>query len=131
MPYVTLLYAGLLGLLSLVLSALSGVIRGKVGASIGDGGSEEMRLSMRRHANFVEHVPMALLLIALLEMNAVSVTAIHFLGASLVICRISHALGIRADKMKTPGRFIGHAGTFLITLIASIWAILVYFGSAA
>ncbi len=64
MPHITILYAGLLGLLSLVLSALSGLLRGKVGASIGDGGSKEMLLSMRRHSNFVEYVPLALLLIA-------------------------------------------------------------------
>lgn len=131
MPYVTLLYAGLLGILSLALSALSGVIRGRVGASIGDGGSEQMLLSMRRHSNFVEYVPLALLLIALLELNGVSVAAIHSLGAGLFICRVSHAFGIRANKMNTLGRFVGHAGTFLITLIASVWAVLVYFSSAA
>lgn len=130
MPHVTILYAGLLGLLSLILSALSGRLRGKVGASIGDGGNKEMLLSMRRHANFVEYVPLALLLIALLEMNAVSSTAIHTLGAALVVCRIAHAIGLRTDTMNTAGRFIGHAGTFLITLIASVWAIVVYFSGA-
>ena len=103
----------------------------EVGASIGDGGSKEMLLSMRRHANFVEYVPLALLLIALLEMNGVSPTVIHTLGAALVFCRISHAFGLRADKMVTLGRFIGHAGTFFITLIASVWAIVVYFVGAA
>jgi uncharacterized protein len=127
MPHITLLYAGLLGLLSLVLSALSGVLRGKVGASIGDGGNKEMLLSMRRHANFVEYVPLALLLIALLEMNGITPTAIHGLGAALVICRIAHALGIKADRMNTVGRFVGHAGTFVITLVASIWAVAAYF----
>lgn len=131
MPHITILYAGLLGLLSLVLSALSGLLRGKVGASIGDGGSKEMLLSMRRHTNFVEYVPLALLLIALLEMNGVSSTAIHILGAALVVCRIAHAVGIRADTMNTVGRFIGHAGTFFITLIASVWAVVVYFSGAA
>nr|WP_163500435.1 MAPEG family protein [Halomonas socia] len=131
MPYATLLYAGLLGILSLVLSALSGIVRGKVGASIGDGGSEKMLLSMRRHSNFVEYVPLALLLIALLEMNGVSVAMIHALGTGLLICRITHAFGIRAEKMNTMGRLVGHAGTFLITLVASVLAILVHFDSVA
>jgi uncharacterized membrane protein YecN with MAPEG domain len=129
MPHITILYAGLLGLLSLVLSALSGRLRGKVGVSIGDGGSKEMMLSMRRHTNFVEYVPLALLLIALLEMNGVTAIAIHILGGALVLCRIAHALGIQADKMNTLGRFIGHAGTFTITLVASVWAIAIYFRS--
>lgn len=127
MPHITMLYAGLLGLLSLVLSALSGRQRGKVGASIGDGGNKEMLLAMRRHANFVEYVPLALLLIGLLEMNGISPTAIHTLGAALVLCRITHAFGLQADTMNTAGRFIGHAGTFLITLAASVWAVIAYF----
>lgn len=131
MPHVTILYAGLLSLLSLVLSSLSGRVRGKVGVSIGDGGNKEMMLAMRRHANFVEYVPLALLLIALLEMNGVSPTAIHTLGAALVVCRIAHAFGLQADTMNTVGRFIGHAGTFLITLVASVWAVVAYFIGAA
>lgn len=131
MPQVSILYAGLLGLLSLVISVQTGRLRGKVGASIGDGGSKEMALAMRRHANFVEYVPLALLLVALLEMNGVSPTAIHGLGATLVACRVAHAAGLKADTMNTVGRFIGHAGTFFITLVVSVWAVATYFGGFA
>lgn len=127
MPHITILYAGLLGVLSLVLSFFAGSMRGKTGVSIGDGGKIELLLAMRRHANFVEYVPLALILIMLLEMNGVGATAIHSLGAALVVCRIAHAVGLKADTMQGMGRLIGAAGTALVTLVASVWAIVIYF----
>ena len=127
MLHITLLYAGLLGIISLALSFFAGSMRGKTGISIGDGGNQEMLLAMRRHANFVEYVPLALILIGLLEFNGVSSTAIHSLGGALVVCRLAHAQGLRADTMAGLGRLIGAAGTALITLVASVWAIVIYF----
>lgn len=127
MPEITVLYAGLLGLVSIALGALCGAARGKTGVSIGDGGNPQMIVAMRRHGNFVEHVPIALILIALLEMNAVPAIAIHILGGGLVFCRVAHAVGLDADKGATPGRMVGAAGTLLITVVASVWAIVVFF----
>ncbi|HKJ16969.1 MAG TPA: MAPEG family protein [Xanthomonadales bacterium] len=127
MPHVTILYAGLLGIISLVLSFLVGNIRGKAGVSIGDGGNKDLLLAMRRQANFVEYVPLALILIGFLEMNGVSGTVIHTMGAVLVISRIAHAQGLRADNMQGIGRLIGAAGTALLTLVASVWCIVAYF----
>lgn len=127
MPQITVLYAGLLGLLSLYLSFLCGKQRGKAKVSIGDGGDQELIVAMRRHANFVEYVPLALLLIALLELNGVSATAIHSFGAVLLLARIAHAQGMRVDKSPSIGRMIGAGGTLLLTLVLSVWAIATFF----
>ena len=43
MNTVTILYAGLLGLLSLVLSAASGIMRGKKNIDAGDGGQPPLQ----------------------------------------------------------------------------------------
>lgn len=126
MPVITLLYAGLLALISLVLSYQVGSMRGKTGISIGDGGNSDMLLAMRKQANFVEYVPMLLILIGLLEANGTGPLALHIMGASLVVSRIAHPLGLRADTMQGIGRVIGAAGTALLTLIASIWAIVIF-----
>ena len=126
MPQITMFYAGLLGLISLALSYFCGSLRGKTGISIGDGGNTGLLLAMRRHANFVEYVPLALILIALLEMDGVSPLAIHLLGGGLVVTRVAHAVGLKPDTMEGLGRLIGAAGTALITLIASVWAIVAY-----
>lgn len=127
MPTITALYAGLLGLLSIVLGVLIGRLRGGPdGVSIGDGGKHEVLVGMRRHANFVEWTPMALILIALLEMNRIPSNAVHALGIALVLFRSSHAFGMRADGSHALFRTIGAAGTALLTAVASIWAITTY-----
>jgi|SRR5215472_4654756 len=126
MPVITAFYAGLLGLIAIGVAFRCGRLRGKLNVSIGDGGDRGLLLAMRRHANFAEWVPLALILIALLEMDGVSKYAIHSLGAGLVIARIAHAMGLRADTLANPARFVGAAGTAVITLVASLWNIVVF-----
>ena len=127
MPHVTALYAGLLGILSLAIAFRAGSTRSKLDISIGDGGNPELMLAMRRHANFVEFVPLALILIGLLEMNGVAALAIHLLGGGLFVFRICHAVGLKADSMSSLPRGIGAGGSTLVVAVASIWAIVVFF----
>ena len=66
-PVVTAIAAAVLGL---IFAALSGwVIAGRLSTGVlhGDGGEETMNRRMRAHANFIEYVPLILLLVALLE----------------------------------------------------------------
>ena len=128
MPNITALYAGLLGLMAMVLSFLVGRYRapGEEGVSFGDGGRLEVLVAMRRHANFVEYVPLILILLALLEMNKVSETAIHVMGAALVLVRASHAWGMHPDDSRGIFRGIGAGGTAIILVVSSIWAITVF-----
>lgn len=123
MPLVTAFYAGILGLISLVLSAKAGSIRGKTGISIGDGGNQELLLAMRKHSNFVEYVPLLLILIGSLEVNGVGSQTIHIMGACLVVFRVAHAFGLQAGTMRGIGRFVGAAGTAALTALTSIWLI--------
>ena len=121
-PEITILYAGVLGLIGIGLGATAGLYRGKNGISIGDGGDPELLLRMRRHANFVENVPLALILIALLEMQAVTATAIHVLGGALVLGRVMHWVGFN-DDVGNPVRGIGAGLTALTIAVSSIWGI--------
>jgi uncharacterized membrane protein YecN with MAPEG domain len=123
MPTITMMYAGLLGLISIAIAFAAGRLRGKLNVSIGDGGDRSLLLAMRRQANFVEYVPLALILLALLELNHVRPMAIHAMGAALVIARIAHAFGLKADSMQQPARFVGASLTALVTVVASVWAI--------
>jgi uncharacterized membrane protein YecN with MAPEG domain len=127
MPVITTLYAGLLGLILIALAFAAGSLRGRLNVSIGDGGHPALLLAMRRQANFVEYVPMALILIALLEMHGVSKTAIHGFGASLVVFRALHAFGLQGHTMRGAGRLVGAMGTAVLLLVLSIWAVASYF----
>lgn len=127
MATITLLYAGILGLISIVLAFGVGSQRGATGVSIGLSDSDELLVANRRHGNFTEYVPLALILMGLLEMNGVGGMTIHVFGAVLVICRICHPLGLRTDVMTHPLRAIGAGGTALLTVVMSIWAIVAFF----
>ena len=125
-PIITALYAGLLGLLSIAIAGAVGRVRGSTGVSIGDGGNVEVTVAMRRHSNFVEFVPLTLLLIGLLELNGVASGAIHALGAGLVVARLSHAFGYRSEDSMRAFRAIGAIGSMLVLAVASVWAIAVF-----
>lgn len=107
MSTIALLYAGLSGLINMGLAFPAGQLRGKTGISVGDGGNADLLPAMRRHGNFTEFVPPALMLIGLLEMNGVSSTAIHTFGALLVLFRLCHAFGLKAGSMNNPLTGIG------------------------
>ena len=125
-PEITALYAGLLGILAIVLGATAGAARAKAGVAIGDGGNPELLLRMRRQANFIENVPLALILIALLEMHSVSSTAIHVLGGGLLLGRILHFIGFGED-IRNVARGAGTGLSVLVIAVASVWAIVSFF----
>lgn len=125
LPTITLLYAGILSLMAIVLGMGAGTIRGKAGISIGDGGMPALHAAMRRHANFVEWVPMILITLGLLEVHGVSATALHSLGAGLVVARVLHAIGLKAETIRSIPRLIGAFGTIIIMAVAAVWAIVI------
>ncbi|MFT5390453.1 MAG: putative membrane protein YecN with MAPEG domain [Gammaproteobacteria bacterium] len=125
---ITTLYAGILGLLLMVLTArVIKVVRIKGGVSRGDGGNPEFFEIIRGQGNFVEFVPITLVLIALTEASGNPSWLIHTLGAALVAARIAHPLGLKAANKPTALRFLGAVGTFLIVIVASTACILASF----
>ncbi len=117
---VTALYAGLLGLVGMVLGGIVGQQRGKTNISLGDGGNKGLIEANRRHMNWVENVPFIILLLAIIELNGGSKTWLHALGLVLLVSRIIHPLGINADKMMLWPRIAGAGGTGLVTLAALV-----------
>ncbi len=118
MPLVTTaLYALVLGLIGSYLAFRAGSLRGKTGISIFYGDNQQLALEMRRHANFTEHVPLALILMAILEMNGATPWLLHGSGVLLVVSRVVHPIGLEADSIANPLRAIGAGGTFLASLI--------------
>ena len=72
------------------------------------------------------NVPLALILLALLELNGARPLGLHVIGTTLVLARLVHAFGIRAETMKNPGRFIGAMATAAVTVISSVWLIITF-----
>jgi hypothetical protein len=121
---VTALWAALQGIVMIALGAPVGRLRTKTNISIGDGGNPELAVAIRRHANWTENVPFALLLLALLELNGASSALLNTLGAVLLACRIAHPFGLDPQVMRRPLRGIGAIGTTLVigvSIVALLW----------
>lgn len=126
---ITLLYAAILGIINLWLSWRAGKIRVSDKISIGDGGHDLLRTRMRAHANFNEYVPLALVLMALIEIQTGAVTALWLLGAVLVLGRVAHPFGMERP-IPNPLRGGGILLTYLVTLALIGWAIWLVFSPA-
>jgi uncharacterized protein len=124
---ITGLYAALQAFVAIALVAPVGRLRGKYNVSIHAGGHADLDTAIRRHANWTEHVPFALLLMGLLELNGGSPGLLHGLGIGLLAARVLHPLGLKHDNMRVPLRGIGSIGTLLVTLTAAIALLLKVF----
>ena len=96
--------------------------RKKIG--LGDGGDIELQRAIRVHANFVEYVPLALLMLLLIEQQGVSNLVVHGFGLALIFSRLLHASGLSRSGGYSFGRFYGTLGTWLVMIglaLISIW----------
>ena len=111
------IYAGLCGLMLVALSA--GVIRQRARArvSLGDGGDPGLIRWMRAQGNFVEYVPMALVLLALAEVQGAPRVALHALGGALLLGRALHAWGMVSGRDLHPARGAGMVLTFAVLIL--------------
>ncbi|MCU0832507.1 MAG: MAPEG family protein [Rhizobiaceae bacterium] len=99
-----------------------GVASARAGAktSIGDGGSKDLLLKIRRHGNFIEWVPFVLILMVLAEAQGAGAWWLHGAGALLLIGRMVHPFGLKADNGEHPLRMIGNSANLLAVLVLAI-----------
>jgi uncharacterized membrane protein YecN with MAPEG domain len=97
---ITSIYASLSALVIVKLAVSVIKLRRKNRVSVGDGGNEALQLAIRTHANAVEWIPISLLLLLTLELNGAPTLLIHILGATLLIGRMLHAMGLPAKDFK-------------------------------
>ena len=115
---VTPLYAGLLALWFVALSVRVVDQRRRSRVSLGDGGKTPMQRAIRGHANFSEYVPLALLLLGVLELSGFPHYALHALGATLIVSRLLHGYALCFTAHFRFGRVAGAALTFLVLAVA-------------
>ena len=115
----TALYSGSLALWFLVLSYRV-VARRRAGISLGDGGDAGMQRLIRGHANFAEYVPLALIMLAVLELAGTSLYIVHGLGLALLAGRLLHGYALSFTRKFGFGRFWGTALTYGVLVIEAI-----------
>lgn len=121
---ITLFYAGLSGLLLLALSFQVVALRRRFQVGLGAGERPELERVIRVHANFCEYVPLALVILLVLELSSVfPAFVLHALGLALVLGRVLHAWGLSQTAGVSKGRFIGTLLTWLMLLVGSLLAV--------
>ena len=116
---ITTFYAGLLGLLFLVLSLRVVQFRRR-GISLGDGGDPRMVRVIRGHANFAEYVPLVLVLMLMLELGHTSLYILHALGVTLLAGRLLHGYALSFTAHFRFGRTWGAVLTLGVLLAAAL-----------
>ncbi|MEM7101167.1 MAG: MAPEG family protein [Pseudomonadota bacterium] len=116
---VTLIYAGVMALLSVLLANYVLYIRLRTKTVP----KWQPNAAERVQANFVENVPLALVLLVLSELAGAPTVFLHGCGISLVVLRILHAWGLATNEGANYPRLIGAQGTFVLMSILGMSAI--------
>jgi uncharacterized membrane protein YecN with MAPEG domain len=116
---ISALYVGLHALLAVVLANFVLYIRLR-----GDKKPQwQAEAAARVQANFVENVPIALLVLLVLEIQGTPDQILHACGMTLFVLRLLHAFGLGTYEGANYPRLIGAQGTFVLISMMAIGAI--------
>lgn len=127
--HVTGIYVALGALLLLALALRISLVRRSARVGIGDGGNHELVKRIRAHANAAEYLPVALLLLLLLDLGQTPPLWLHVFGVVLIVGRVLHAIGLSRTSGPSAGRFLGIVltwGVMLVMAILLLWKALMY-----
>ena len=120
MPRITLLVASLHVMLFLLLSLRVVLHRRSQKIGVGTGGDPALARKVRVHANFAEYVPLALLLLGLLEVVGSPSILIWVCASALLLGRVLHAAGLGRSAGYSFGRFTGTVLTWGVLLVMAV-----------
>ena len=117
---ITPVYAAIATLFYVFLSfrAIGGRRTAKVG--LGDGGNRVLQRRLRAHGNFAEYCPLAILLMALAELQSTPAWSVHLIGVALIVGRLVHAYGVSQEPEPARLRTIGMILTFIALISGAL-----------
>jgi hypothetical protein len=122
MPFeITGIYASLLAIILIVLSARVSIMRAQTDIPLLHGDNIALAERIRKHGNFTESVPMALILMGIVEAAGGSALWLNAIGGTLLISRIIHPFGINADNKNRVARGLGATLTAVSLLISVVF----------
>ena len=109
----TACYGAILALIIVALGINVTVHRVKLKVPLGDGGNKEMLRMIRLHGNAVEYIPLAIVMMAVYEINGGSHLALHIIGVALIAGRLIQTAAMWSTEIAGPGRGTGQTLTWL------------------
>jgi uncharacterized membrane protein YecN with MAPEG domain len=119
-PVITAFFAGLLGLLYLVLCWQVVDHRRRASVGLGTGGDAALERAVRVHGNFAEYAPLFLVLLLAAELNGAVPWLLHVLGGGFLAARVAHAFGLSKSSGTSRGRFFGTLFTWIALLLVAL-----------
>ena len=116
---ITALYGSLLGLWLIVLSARVILARRESSISLGHKDNKTLERRIRAQGNFAEYTPMALLLLALMELQGGPAWALHVPALVLLAGRLMHGYALSFtghSPLRVPGIALTLASIILLSL---------------
>jgi len=118
---ITTIFTGLLALMLVGVSIRVTVLRARKKIDFFDGGDKELGSAIRVQGNFVEYVPMALLLLGMIEWMGSKPWIVYVLGIALVLSRIIHAWGLYSGVFNA--RVVGATITWIVLAVGGLLAL--------
>ena len=119
---ITLTLAGAATLLHIWLAARVSRVRRQFKIGLGDGGNEGLLRRIRAHGNYVENLPIFLILVALLELAGGDRRILWAAGIAFILARIVHAFGMDSPA-RLRLRMIGMIVSTLVLIGLAGWAL--------
>jgi uncharacterized protein len=94
------------------------------GIALGMAGNAELERRVRVQGNFVEYVPLALVLLTMAELRGATPFLLHALCLCLLAARASHAWGVSHTPENFRFRVAGMAGTFTVIVGTALLLVL-------
>ena len=118
---ITTIFAGLLALMLVGVSIRVTVLRARKQIEFFDGGDKELGRAIRVQGNFIEYVPMALILLGLIEWMGSKPWIVYALGIALVLARVIHAWGLYSSVFNA--RVAGTSINWLVLVVGGLLAL--------
>lgn len=114
------IYAAILAVMFVALSIRVIALRRASKLPLGFQGDVALERRVRAQGNFAEYVPLAVLLLAFVEMRGAPAWLVHAMALVLVAGRLSHAYGVSQLRESFAFRVSGMAMTFTVILSAAL-----------
>lgn len=115
--------AGILGLIYFFLGMRVSKMRMDKQIGIGTGSNKTLNRVVRVHSNFIEYVPICLILLLIVQGLGANIWFILIMAILLIVARLMHAAGLSKTAGASLARRGGAALTYLVLLLLSLGSI--------
>lgn len=114
---ITAIFAFSLTFIILLLAYRVAMFRRKFRVGYGSNNNKDLEMAIGAHANAVENIPLAIVLLMLLELGHASQILLTIIACIFVLARVIHAYGLSHSIGVSFGRTYGTMATWILLML--------------